>query len=188
MNDQEQFWSGSFGDEYTARNRVSWRERVPFWRMILNQTGARSVYEFGCNAGWNLSAIRRAFPDVHVAGCDINPTAVEQAQTADIYATLGGIKGRAELVFTVGVLIHLNPQSLRIEMENIVAASYDYVLAVEYASQSGEEEAIEYRGHTDRLWRRDYGKLYMALGLEPIEKGDAGKGFDNCTYWLMRKP
>ena len=62
--DTKQVWSEDFGDAYTARNRVDWIGRKPFWKKILDITGARSVFEFGCNASWNLSAIRRVYPDV----------------------------------------------------------------------------------------------------------------------------
>ena len=51
------FWSGEFGEEYLKRNRVDWRKRIPFWKDVIDMTGARSVFELGCNAGWNLSAI-----------------------------------------------------------------------------------------------------------------------------------
>ena len=51
MSDCADFWRGEFGDSYLRRNRVDWRARIPFWRTILEMTGARSVFEFGCNAG-----------------------------------------------------------------------------------------------------------------------------------------
>lgn len=184
MNAQEQFWSGQFGDEYTARNRVDWRARIPFWKSMLDETGARSVYEFGCNAGWNLSAIRRCYPDVAVYGTDLNDNARGQAKVAGI--PVGDrTKRRYELVVTVGVLIHVAPDSLESVMDHLLHASSDYVLAVEYSA--AQEEEVTYRGHAERLWRRPYGKLYMDMGLEMVRHGPAGKGFDNCTYWLLRK-
>jgi pseudaminic acid biosynthesis-associated methylase len=188
MNAQEEFWAGQFGNEYTSRNRVDWRARIPFWSMILDLTGARSVSEFGCNAGWNLSAIRRAYPDVAVRGIDINVRAVDQAQDAGLpVARASDLAGQAELVFTAGVLIHVGPEKLTQTMLSLVEASYDYVLAVEYAS-SGMPEEVHYRGHAERLWRRDYGAMYERLGLKLMATGDPGPAFDRCTYWLLRKP
>ena len=52
MNEQQQFWAGEFGDEYVRRNQVDWRARIPFWREVIEMTGARSVHEVGCNCGW----------------------------------------------------------------------------------------------------------------------------------------
>lgn len=191
MNEQEQFWAGEFGDAYTQRNRVDWRARVPFWREMIDRTGARSVYEVGCGAGWNLSAIKRAYPDVNVQGCDINTLAIEQADAAlnaILDRKLLEYPIRAELVFTAGVLIHVAPENLGRFMERIANHSSDYVLAVEYDSESGNEEPVVYRGHKDRLWRRDYGRFYSEMGLEFCAKGGAGKEFDDCTWWLFRHP
>lgn len=189
MNPQEEFWSGDFGNEYLKRNRVDWRARIPFWNAILELTAARSVYEFGCNAGWNLSAIRRCSPDIRVSGSDINRGAVWQAQAAGLDVVMSDEPTRtppsAELAFTVGVLIHVAPDELPGIMQHIVRTSTDYVLAVEYGA--AQEEEVEYRGHAERLWRRPYGKLYQDMGLEMVRHGPAGKGFDNCQYYLLRK-
>lgn len=189
MNAQEQFWSGEFGNDYTGRNRVDWRARIPFWARIINETGARSVYEVGCNAGWNLSAIRRAYPDVTVRGHDLNADAIKQATLAGLPVADRWIDagGQFDLVFTAGVLIHIAPENLQAMMRQIVDASAHYVLAVEYFAE--HEDAVEYRGHTDRLWKRDYGALYEAMGLRRVEWAHILTGeFDRCTYWLMEKP
>lgn len=189
MSKQSEFWSGDGGNEYVRRNRVDWRKRIQLWTRIIDMTGARSVSELGCNAGWNLSAIKRAFPDVSVFGVDINESAIDEALSAGLNVFHGhsGWMECADLSFTAGVLIHIHPDDLHETMANIVDASYDYVLAVEYASESGEEEAIEYRGQSDLLWRRNYGKLYQDMGLELVDKFDAGDAFDRCTAWLLRK-
>lgn len=186
MNEQEQFWAGEFGNEYTARNRVDWRQRIPFWKTMIDETGARSVYEFGCNAGWNLSAIRRAYPDVALEGNDINDYALRQAAAAGLNVGRRTGMEAAELVFTAGVLIHISPENLQALMQSLANASTEWVLAIEYSA--AQEEEVTYRGHAQRLWRRPYGKLYQDMGLEMVRHGPAGKGFDNCTYWLLRKP
>jgi hypothetical protein len=90
----------------------------------------------------------------------------------------------AELVFTAGVLIHVPPAGLDAFMRAIVAASSQYVLAIEYAADV--ETEIEYRGQMGMLWKRPFGKLYQDLGLTLIETGEA-VGFDRCDYWLFQK-
>lgn len=197
VNQQEQFWSGSEGDAYLARNRVRWHDRASFWASILDITKAQNILEVGCNAGWNLRAINH----VHglgwqsLTGVDINAAALQEAQ-----ATLTGCflqmpanavgdfyqHNQQDLVFTAGVLIHVGPDELEATMRSIIQASRRYVLAIEYAAE--KEEGVLYRGHTERLWRRPFGKLYEALGLAEVASGDAGPGFDRCTYWLLRKP
>lgn len=188
-------WEGDFGNEYLSRNRVTWRDRVPFWLNISRRTHARSYFEYGANAGWNLSAIQSAYPQARASGVDINSIAVTRARCAGLDVQLinpctyvSMMDGpMAELTFTAGVLIHIPPESLEGVMKAISNASYDYVLAVEYASLTGEEEPVTYRGKEGMLWRRDYGALYQKHGLKLVEKYDA-PGFDRCTAYLMRKP
>lgn len=180
------FWKGDFGDQYTVRNRVEWRARIPFWTRIMAETGARSVHEFGCNAGYNLSAIRRNFPDVQLSGNDVNEQALYQCNAAGIAGwNVMPSSLRRELVFTCGVLIHVAPEDLQATMQSIVDASCDYVLAVEY--NAATEEEVLYRGNEGKLWKRPYGKLYQDLGLTLVQEFDAGEGFDRCTAWLLRR-
>lgn len=187
MGDASQFWAGQDGDAYTARNRVDWQRRIPFWREVIRMTGARSVYEFGCNAGWNLSAIKRAFPDVMVQGEDLNGTALTQARMAGL--TTWGVHRvtpqLAELTFTAGVLIHVPPDELEAFMRRVAGASTDWVLAIEY--EAPEEQEIAYQGRGGLLWKRPFGKLYRDLGLQ-LKMSYNAVGFDRCTAWLMRKP
>lgn len=186
----KEFWAGEFGDSYTKRNRVDWRLRTLFWKHIIREIGVRSVYEIGCNCGWNLSAIKLEAPYVYVSGEDVNESALDQAYAAglDVYPVEAGHHATAELVFTAGVLIHIPPSELHGMMQRIIDMSCDYVLAVEYAAD--KEEEVEYRGHTGKLWRRPFGKLYQEMGLELVEEGKVGanQGFDDCTYFLLRKP
>lgn len=210
MTEQEEFWAGEFGDEYTARNQIDWRSRYFFWSKVMKKIGARSVYELGCNSGWNLSCISKVnitttveyfddlgcsaswkneqdaptFPVVY--GHDVNENAIKQAHIAGLTNTrLMDLECIAELAFTAGVLIHVAPDHLKNTMQSVIEHSAKYILAIEYFSP--REEMIEYRGHQNKLWRRPYGKLYQDMGLTLIESGDAGSGFDKCTYWLLRK-
>lgn len=187
----EQFWKEEFGAEYHCRNRVDWRARVPFWSDVINRTGARSVFELGCGPGWNLSAIKRAYPDVMVYGADVNEIALAQAEMAglEIAHAEEFYKEHESRVFdltmTVGMLIHVAPEDLERTMAGIVRLSAQYVLAVEYESE--QEEEVEYRGHTGKLWRRPFGKLYQDMGLRLIDQWDAGPAFDRCTATLLER-
>lgn len=196
MNQQEQQWAGDFGDEYLARNQVKWEDRVPFWQRMLDITNCASFLEVGCNAGWNMQAIRKVNSDVAITGIDVNETAllkaagegfdVEKISATEIIETFG--HDCARMVFTAGVLIHVPPDAIDDVMAQIAIAATDFVLAVEYASD--KEEAIEYRGNVDMLWRRPYGEMYQALGFNLIESGELGEsdGFGkDCTYFLLEK-
>lgn len=192
MNEQAQWWTGEAGEQYHARNRVRWEERIPFWNRITAKTQPRSVYEVGCGPGWNLTCLRHFRREVY--GCDVNPIAVKQARAAGLDVYQGealealshhGMQPTFDLVFTVGCLIHIPPQTLPAVMQAIVATSAQFVLAVEYEG----DEMIEYRGELDRLWKRDYGEMYEAMGLRRVDQGDIDRrdGFDDCRWWLLSK-
>jgi pseudaminic acid biosynthesis-associated methylase len=188
----EDFWSGSFGDTYTERNRVDWRQRIPFWESALDFMAPGTMLEVGCNAGWNLMAIQTVNPDVEVQGVDVNAKAVAEASANGCQAqqlTALGVAGMfipksMDCVFTAGVLIHIAPNDLEATMRAIVQTSGKYVLAIEYDAEM--ETEVEYRGHKGKLWKRPYGKLYENLGMTLLSTGVAG-GFDDCTYWLMER-
>jgi len=182
-------WRGEFGNAYTDRNWVDWRSRRPFWGRILNVTGARSVLEIGCNAGWNLSAIKAESPDVRVAGTDINPHALEQAHAAglEVYECLDfrKVPGKFDLVFTAGVLIHVEPDNIGEMMDAAIEKSFRWVAAIEYECEV--EEVVPYRGYDDKCWRRPYGQMYRDRGLSLHASWNDAPGFDRCTAWLLKK-
>jgi pseudaminic acid biosynthesis-associated methylase len=190
---QEDWWRREFGSQYVRRNRVDWARRVPFFQDVLEKTGAKSVLEVGANIGSNLKALRFIDKDLRLVGVEINQTALSEAADAglEVYECSGSEVGRHfphqfDLVATIGVLIHVSADHLSDMMDSIIGASRKYVLAVEYPA--GQEEAITYRGHEDRLWRRPFGALYESKGLKLVEQWDAGSGFDSCMAWLMVKP
>ena len=193
---QEALWAGDFGLNYTKRNMVDWRKRVPFWKDIMDRTGARSVLEVGCNAGWNLTALQQAAPWCSPRGLDINTPAIAKAGAAGLKGYVGTAKdalpnwaGDFELVFTAGVLIHVSPEDIDQMMKNIVTLSNRWVLAVEYESEA--EAEVLYRGEKDMLWKRPFGRLYQDMGLRlvgPQYVVGPDQAFDNCTVSLLEKP
>lgn len=204
MSETQEFWKNEFGDAYHKRNRVDWRQRVTFWSQILELTGARSVWEWGCGPGWNLTAIQFAassfgikldggdyascnYP-VQVYGTECNESANIQALSAglDVNKWMPNEHDTFELTCTVGALIHVDPDSVQDLMQKIIDTSSDYVLAVEYDAQ--KESMVNYRGHDNKLWCRPYGQMYQDMGLQFIAEGDAGDGFDECKFSLLRKP
>lgn len=193
MTETTDFWAGTFGKEYLARNRVNWLARVPFWQSAIEYCQPATVLEVGTNAAWNLRAIQQVAPSTECFGVDVNAEAAEEARQAGFevqHTDALGILGLHEansvdLVFTAGVLIHVAPQDLESVMRTIITVSGRYVLAIEYESEETEE--VEYRGHAGRLWKRPYGRLYQALGLKLLVEVPAVEGFDNCTGWLLEK-
>ena len=172
---------------------MEWEKRIPFWDHIVDMTYAFSFLEVGCNAGWNLKALREISPSMTLCGVDINESAVKEARDGAGFTVWNQSAGEPfgrnfDLVFTAGLLIYIPLEALDRVMGNIARASRRFVLAVEYADE--KEVEVEYRGHTGKLWRRPYGKIYENMDLKLIDTGllDEESGFDSCTYWLLKRP
>lgn len=203
---QAEFWRGDFGNAYTDRNVASaeqLRARVAMWAEIWSHTLSAppaSVLEVGANLGINLRALRA------VTGARFY--AVEPNEKArDILARDGVVEaanlrggvasaidlpdGVADFAFTSGVLIHVHPDQLAASLKEIYRCSSRWIACVEYFSD--KPEMIPYRGHDDRLFKRDFGGLWLDTfpGLRTVAYGFAWKrvtGLDNLTWWLFEKP
>ena len=119
LQDTEKFWAGEFGDAYLQRNQLEWEKRIPFWDHIVDMTYAFSFLEVGCNAGWNLKALREISPSMTLCGVDINESAVKEARDGAGFTVWNQSAGEPfghrnfDLVFTAGLLIHI-PTDLKL--------------------------------------------------------------------------
>jgi pseudaminic acid biosynthesis-associated methylase len=199
---QEEFWSGSFGTEYISRNNSDQllASNLNFFARSLRQAGKiNSCLEFGANIGMNLKALQLLYPGMQSKAVEINADAArilaEEIGMDNVYT--GSIfdypvKGEVDLALIKGVLIHINPHKLDVVYEKLYQASRRYILACEYYNPSPVD--IPYRGHADRLYKRDFaGELmdkYRDLHL--LDYGfayrrDPAFPQDDITWFLMEK-
>jgi len=85
-------------------------------------------------------------------------------------------------------LIHQPKESLRDVMAELVRTSSRYVLCMEYYAP--KRELIQYRKQEGALFKDDYGGIYQSkFKLHLVETGNLGfgDGFDDITWWLLRK-
>ena len=201
--EQESFWAGDFGAEYIDRNQFTPQLRagtLNMWVAILNRMNSRpaSILELGANIGNNLQALQVLLPEAELAAVEINPKAAEilrQWGKAEVYETsiLTFKPDRHwDLVFTSGVLIHINPEVLNQIYSVFYNASNKYICMAEYYSPMPEE--LSYRGHKEKMYRRNFGgemlQAYTELSLR-------GYGFTYCndpiflmddlTWFLLEK-
>lgn len=76
--EQEEFWSGDFGNEYIGRNDSEHylASNVNFFAKALSSIQKpASIIEFGANIGMNLKAVRLLFPDIAMSAIEINQKA-----------------------------------------------------------------------------------------------------------------
>ncbi len=166
---QEEFWAGSFGDEYIQRNTAELflAANIAMFANIFRHTGKlASVIELGANIGLNLRAIHCLQPIAQLNAIEINQTAcqqlAEQLPQTTIHATsiLDFEPHQAyDLAFIKGVLIHINPDQLPAVYDKLAALAARYVLIAEYYNPV--PVTISYRGHTDRLFKRDFAGEFL---------------------------
>jgi spore coat polysaccharide biosynthesis protein SpsF len=200
QTEQESFWAGGFGKDYTERNQGAQLHagNLSFFAKIVERMrGVRSVLELGANRGMNLQALRTLIPDAQLAGIEINPEAAQILETSGFKAYRGSILDfeldvQRDLTFTKGVLIHINPEALPRVYDLLHAASTRYVLVAEYYNPSPVE--IAYRGHTGKLFKRDFAGELMDrhADLRLVDYGflyrrDPVFPQDDITWFLMEK-
>jgi pseudaminic acid biosynthesis-associated methylase len=201
ITDQEAFWAGEFGDEYAARNKGAdlLASNTAFFARALHPTQPiASLLELGANIGMNLQALRLLFPQTEFHAVEINAKAcVELRKLPDVSVVNSSIleylpARTFDLVLIKGVLIHLDPQVLSQAYDIIFKASHRYVLLTEYYSPSPVE--VSYRGHRDRLFKRDFAGELMARHPELVlldygfrYRGDPKWPQDDTTWFLLEK-
>lgn len=199
--EQESFWAGQFGDDYATRNRgAGWiaANTALFAKIFQRTRGIESVLEFGANIGLNLQAIRQLQPNARLTAVEINATAVEELKKLSgievFHESLLDFKARAthDFVLCKGVLIHLDPAALPTVYQTLFESSRRYICVAEYYSPS--PVAIEYRGHANKLFKRDFaGELLKTfpqvrlLDYGFVYRGDPNFPQDDITWFLLEK-
>ena len=179
MTKQMEKWSGDFGKEYTDRNAFSleeldtlYKSKYGVTRTELNQRFLEGmdrsirVLEVGSNVGNQLLCLQ-SMGFVNLYGIELQSYAVElsKARTKRINIIEGSAfdipykDGYFDLVFTSGVLIHINPSDIIWALREILRCTREYIWGFEYYAD--EHTEITYRGHKELLWKADYAKLYL---------------------------
>jgi len=200
--DQEKFWAEEFGSEYINRNKGEQllASNLNFFTKTLAQAGKiEKCIEFGANIGMNLQALRLLYPDIELSGIEINKNASSELENLigkqNVFNSSifdWELKDSYDLVLIKGVLIHINPDMLENVYQKLYESSHRYILLCEYYNPS--PVTIPYRGHTDRLFKRDFaGEMLDAYpNLSLVDYGfsyqrDNSFPQDDITWFLMKK-
>ncbi|MEQ1586325.1 MAG: pseudaminic acid biosynthesis-associated methylase [Cyclobacteriaceae bacterium] len=176
-NEQENFWGGDFGKNYTDRNsrhNEEFNKAYLTWygvsRTKMNETFLSSIpkdtriLEVGCNTGMQLAELKSmGFTSLY--GIELQDYAVQRAK--EYTEGINIIQGSAfdipfkdnffDLVFTSGVLIHIAPGNLPKVFSEMYRCSKKYLWGFEYYAD--KVTSINYRGNEGFLWKANYGKL-----------------------------
>jgi pseudaminic acid biosynthesis-associated methylase len=172
-------WAGDFGKEYTDRNALSLEELELLYkgyygitRMEMNRKFVGDldkdikVLEVGSNIGNQLLCLQNmGFKNLY--GIELQSYAVELSKSRTKGINI--IQGSAfdipfkdnffNLVFTSGLLIHIAPENIAEVLDEICRCAKQYIWGLEYYAD--EHTMINYRGHTDLLWKADFPKLFL---------------------------
>ena len=200
--DQENFWAGDFGDAYIDRNKGKklLASNLNMWvNMLKNAGNLDSCIEFGANIGMNLKALKLLYPEQEQYGIEINTEAARELEkiipeTNVFNSSIFDFETvtQFDLTFIKGVLIHINPAELPNVYEKLVNSCGSYLLVAEYYNPSPVK--INYRGHENRLFKRDFAGEIMDLYPE-MKLIDYGFNYrrdpefpqDDITWFLLKK-
>jgi len=202
QTEQEKFWAGGFGTEYIKRNNSQemLASNLAFFSRTLTKAGTlTSCLEFGANIGMNLRAIKLLYPNIELSAVEINQDAAIELRNfiGDSSVFTGSIfdyqvEKQSDIVLIKGVLIHINPDKLEATYKKIYDASSCNILICEYYNPS--PVAIPYRGHSDKLFKRDFvgEMLDLFKDLKLIDYGfvyhrDPAFPQDDINWFLMQK-
>ncbi len=200
--EQEAFWAGNFGTEYIQRNQgdALLASNLDFFaKSLRGARGIKSCIEFGANIGMNLKALNLLHPGNEAHAIEINPDAAKQLSTvipaANVYTSsiLDFVPERQwDLTLIKGVLIHINPDALPAVYDKLYQSVGKYLLVGEYYNPA--PVAIPYRGHTNKLFKRDFAGEIMDRhpDLSLVDYGfayrrDPNFPQDDITWFLMEK-
>lgn len=177
--DQIRTWTGTFGREYTDRNRYEPAELDAFYQKMYGITRTElntrflqdvprdaRILEVGCNMGNQLLLLQEmGFTNLH--GIEIQDYALAYARRRVPSANL--LQGSAlaipypdrefDLIFTSGVLIHIAPDDLPMALSEIHRSAKTWIWGLEYFAPAMTE--VNYRGHSNLLWKTDYARAYL---------------------------
>ena len=202
QTDQEKFWAGKFGTDYIDRNKGDklLASNLNFFNKALMNAGRiNSCIEFGANIGMNLRALKLLYPGIKLNGIEINKDAANELmgfiEKANVFVESifdFNTKETVDISLIKGVLIHINPEKLKIVYQKLYESSHRYILLCEYYNPS--PVTITYRGHKNRLFKRDFAgemlDLYPNLSL--VDYGfsyhrDVKFPQDDISWFLLSK-
>ena len=168
MNEQQNFWVNDYANDYVRKNSEFDRALgIEAWqKMLVKAEGIETVLECGCNIGRNIRFLNEVVPAATKSIIEISKPAFSfVTQHYELDQSFNGpildanLERKFNLVFTMGVLIHIHPDELLANMNKIYNYSNKYILMGEYFNRT--PQMIKYQGQNDKLFKRDFGKLFV---------------------------
>lgn len=179
-NNQLKEWKNEFGKTYTDRNNMTveemnllYKANYGITRTELNNEFLKDfdkrirILEVGSNIGNQLLCLQNmGFANLYGLEPQLYAVELSKKNTKSINI----IEGNAfdipfkdnyfDLVFTSGVLIHINPENINKALDELYRCSNSYIWGFEYFIPVGYE-MIQYRGKEELLWKTDFSRLFL---------------------------
>jgi pseudaminic acid biosynthesis-associated methylase len=202
LNEQEQFWAKTYANDYIKKNSsFDLKKSIEAWnKMTLKIPNIKNILECGCNIGRNLNCLNRVYPQAKKSIIEISKPAYDHVlKTYNIKNAYNGsiissnfFLNSFDLVFTMGVLIHISPKNLIANMKKMFDYSNKYILIGEYFNR--QPTTIMYQGLSNKLFKCDFGKIFINnFNVKLLDYGFLwghlydNAGFDDITWWLFKK-
>jgi len=200
--EQEEFWANTYAADYIKKNSdFDGLAGQKAWQEMLSKTDSIStILECGCNIGRNIKFLNNILPSAKKSIIELSKPAYDFViDNMEIQNSFNGsileseLNGHTfDLVFSTGVLIHIHPDNLLDNMQRMFQYSKKYILIGEYFNRT--PTMIEYQGQKDKLFKRDFGKLFIEnFDVTVVDYGFLWghiydkAGFDDVTWWLFEK-
>lgn len=176
--EQSKIWSiyRKFNNYYNGEvpnNRSTW------FISQIEKYEFSSVLEIGSCTGRNLKYIGENFKNVKMSGIDVNKAAINFAnlrvpnvdfEVLDIYDLEEDEKW--DLVFTMGVLIHIHPDGIKEVIEKCISVANKYILHMERNGDgtvlTGPKDLNPTKGIERVHWEPNIDEIYRDLGFNPV--------------------
>ncbi len=176
---QREFWLGEFGDSYMQRNNNIEKVNEDYkketgitveqiFKTFFDKVDKKSkILELGCNIGLNLAILQKmGFNNLY--GVELNKKALDIAKKNNknvtfINSSIEDFESSEtfDLVFTAGVLIHINPTILNSIIRKIINLTDRYIFGFEYYSDNLVE--IKYRNYQNVCWKQNFPLLFKKI-------------------------
>tara|TARA_B100000029_G_scaffold183608_1_gene181164 strand:+ start:3774 stop:4463 length:690 start_codon:yes stop_codon:yes gene_type:complete len=174
---QKEFWLSEFANSYMNRNsnidyvnnnykeKTGLTEEEVFIEFFSDLDKDLKILEVGCNVGVKISMLQK-MGFTNLTGLELNKNAYEIAKKnyPDIEFINSDIEEyetdkKYDLVYTCGVLIHLNPAIISNVVKKIFSLSKIYIFGFESYSEKLQE--VRYRENLHVQWKQDFLGVYM---------------------------
>ena len=162
LNEQEDFWANQYANGYIDKNSEfdEHSGQVAWQRMLAATENVDSILECGSNIGRNVEFLDHVLPQASKSIIELSKEAFDIVERRfDLEQTFNGTILDAEfgdaefdLVFSMVVLIHIEPQNLLMNLKKMYDWSQKYILIGEYFSRV--PEMIEYQGQSNKLFKK----------------------------------